>query len=315
MKNKISKFLLFVFVAGLIGCGSNKAQTTTTLSINDSSYTPVQIDTVISVLKKRLLLHGIKNFTITKNNNAIFIQSITLSKEGIKDYLLKKGVLSFYEMYSIIDVAAGIQQADVMLSKKQNKIPSTYSSGPLLNIFFFASPYDDVNGVQQVPPEIGMVYKESLPQVKTYLEQSQSYLPGDIKFIFMPDENNMKGKIIYRVYALKNNTVKINIGNNISKAQSNFDNMGRPSIAVDFNAYGSNLFKRITAANINKYVAIVLDGEVVSAPRVISAIDGGRVEITGVFTIKEATDLAKILSTGYLPLDLALKSIEMHLPK
>ncbi len=55
---------------------------------------------------------------------------------------------------------------------------------------------------------------------------------------------------------------------------------------------------RITAANIEKQVAIVLDGQVYSAPRVNSVIEGGRSQITGNFTTEEAKDLANVLKSG-----------------
>ena len=57
-------------------------------------------------------------------------------------------------------------------------------------------------------------------------------------------------------------------------------------------------WSKITGDNIGKCVAIVLDGVVYSAPRVNSQIDGGRSNITGNFTLEEATDLANVLNSG-----------------
>ena len=57
-------------------------------------------------------------------------------------------------------------------------------------------------------------------------------------------------------------------------------------------------WSKVTGANIGKCVAIVLDGVVYSAPRVNSQIDGGRSNITGNFTLEEATDLANVLNSG-----------------
>jgi preprotein translocase subunit SecD len=309
MKNKIVNFFMLTFMMFALGCSGNKTQTITTLSITDSSYTNGLIDTTINVIKKRLVQQRISNALVTKDKNQIIIESDAIDKDWAKDYLLKKGELCFYEMYNIADVAAGIQAANTALAKKQNVILTAYVPGPLLGIFNFVSTYGDVNGVQKMPSEIGVVYKQNLPQLKTYFEQSANYLPADIKFVFKLDDKMVKDKVVYVVYALRNNNAKAFVGNNILKAASNFDYTGKPAIAIDFNAYGSNLFKRITTNNINKNIAIVLDEEVLTAPNVIAAVDGGKVEITGSFSVKEATELAKVLSTGYLPLNVMLKSI------
>ena len=67
------------------------------------------------------------------------------------------------------------------------------------------------------------------------------------------------------------------------------------------NAAGARSWARLTADNIGRSVAIVLDGYVYSAPRVNQEIEGGRSSITGNFTIQEAKDLANVLKSGKLP--------------
>ena len=64
---------------------------------------------------------------------------------------------------------------------------------------------------------------------------------------------------------------------------------------------GKLQWKRLTAENIKKSVAIVLDGYVYSYPTVQAEIAGGRSSITGNFTVNEAKDLANILKSGKLP--------------
>jgi preprotein translocase subunit SecD len=81
---------------------------------------------------------------------------------------------------------------------------------------------------------------------------------------------------------------------------------GRPSISVRFNELGRKQFARFTTKNINKAIAIVVDGLVYSAPFVNESIEGGNVEIAGVFTKAEAKQFADMLSAGYLPVRLTL---------
>ena len=70
---------------------------------------------------------------------------------------------------------------------------------------------------------------------------------------------------------------------------------------MSMNQEGAKLWKRLTAENLGRSVAIVLDGYVYSFPTVQSEISGGRSSITGNFTVNEAKDLANILKSGKLP--------------
>ena len=76
------------------------------------------------------------------------------------------------------------------------------------------------------------------------------------------------------------------------------------SIQFTMNAEGALLWQRMTRDNINRNIAIVINGYVLSSPRVMSEIAGGNTEISGNFTIEEATDLANILNAGELPVNL-----------
>ena len=69
-------------------------------------------------------------------------------------------------------------------------------------------------------------------------------------------------------------------------------NVGKPAVSIEFTQEGSALFAEITGRNINKPLAIVLDGEPVSAPIVQEQIVGGSAQITGEFTQEQAKNLA-----------------------
>jgi preprotein translocase subunit SecD len=74
-----------------------------------------------------------------------------------------------------------------------------------------------------------------------------------------------------------------------------------PYVELILNSSGARLFEQITAANVKRRLAIVLDNRVYSAPVIQERISGGRASITGSFDIKEARDLAIILRAGALP--------------
>ena len=76
---------------------------------------------------------------------------------------------------------------------------------------------------------------------------------------------------------------------------------GYPSVSIEFNAEGAKLFGLVTEANVNKQLAIVLDGQVQSAPVIRSAIPDGHAIIEGNFSAEDAKLLATILKAGALP--------------
>jgi preprotein translocase subunit SecD len=74
-----------------------------------------------------------------------------------------------------------------------------------------------------------------------------------------------------------------------------------PYVSIEFDREGARRFERITAENVGKRLAIVLDNTVYSAPVIRERIAGGQAQITGSFTFEEASDLAIVLRAGALP--------------
>jgi SecD/SecF fusion protein len=92
-------------------------------------------------------------------------------------------------------------------------------------------------------------------------------------------------------------------GDTLVTAEVRFDQsrFNEAYIALEFNPKGASIFSEVTGQNVNKRLAIVLDGKVHSAPRINERIPSGRASITGRFTIEEAGDLAIVLRAGALP--------------
>jgi len=91
-------------------------------------------------------------------------------------------------------------------------------------------------------------------------------------------------------------------GRDVSTARVSIDqNTSEPYVSVDFNAAGARAFSEVTDANVGKRLAIVLDGNIHSAPQIRERIPSGRAQITGGFSTDEATDLAIVLRAGALP--------------
>jgi preprotein translocase subunit SecD len=90
-------------------------------------------------------------------------------------------------------------------------------------------------------------------------------------------------------------------GSLLINARVEFDQFQQPQVGIEFNRKGARIFDRITGANINKRLAIVLDKSVYSAPNIQDRIAGGKAVITGSFTLNEAKDLSIALRAGSLP--------------
>lgn len=92
-------------------------------------------------------------------------------------------------------------------------------------------------------------------------------------------------------------------GEMLTDAQPAMDQQG-PVVSFQFDSIGAKRFCEVTKENIGKPFAIVLDGEVISAPVIQTSICGGRGQISGGFTVKETADLALLLRAGALPAEL-----------
>jgi preprotein translocase subunit SecD len=91
-------------------------------------------------------------------------------------------------------------------------------------------------------------------------------------------------------------------GDLLTDAQVRIDSQyNQPYVGIEFNSTGARLFDQVTAANVGKRFAIVLDNNVYSAPVIRERISGGSAQISGSFTEKEAADLAIVLRAGSLP--------------
>jgi preprotein translocase subunit SecD len=101
-------------------------------------------------------------------------------------------------------------------------------------------------------------------------------------------------------YLLKNKALLT--GASLETANVQISNrFSEPNVSIKFNSQGASDFDRITAENVRRRLAIVLDGVVHSAPVIQERISGGQAQITGNFTMDEARDLAIVLRAGALP--------------
>jgi preprotein translocase subunit SecD len=135
-------------------------------------------------------------------------------------------------------------------------------------------------------------------QEEAWLAEWQSKIPPGDEILFERVEEE-KGPVNKRPYLVKQRAAMT--GDSLRDALVTIGEFNDAQVSVTFDGAGSAQFERLTAENVKKRLAIVLDRSVYSAPVIQERIAGGRAQISGTFTMDEANDLAIVLRAGALP--------------
>ena len=125
-------------------------------------------------------------------------------------------------------------------------------------------------------------------------------LPAGSEILYETKEDPQTRRVQKTPYLVKKRTSLT--GAYLTDARVQIDSQyNEPYVSITFDKKGARLFERITAENVRRRLAIVLDDNVYSAPVIQEKIAGGEARITGNFTTEEARDLAIVLRAGALP--------------
>jgi len=138
-----------------------------------------------------------------------------------------------------------------------------------------------------------------LPEEKEkFLKEFGDKIPANTEILFQRAVD--RGIVTLRPFLLKKDALLT--GDLLTEAMVSIDNrFMEPYVSITFDRVGARIFEDITAKNIQKRLAIILDDNVHSAPSIRERISGGSAQITGNFTMDEASDLAIVLRAGSLP--------------
>ena len=211
------------------------------------------------------------------------------------------GQTSEAENTGLDELVAELEQQDDSLSSDELNFARN-------NPFFYALNPSMYNGQLMPGPVIGIAHYRDTAKINNWLRlpQVKAALPADLVPMWtVKPAAEYPGGNYYQLIAIKVNTRDGKApldGGVVSDARVAYNNMGgQPEVDMAMNAEGAQTWARLTADNIGRSIAIVLDGMVYSFPRVNTEITGGRSVISGSFTIEEATDLANVLNSGKLP--------------
>lgn len=158
-------------------------------------------------------------------------------------------------------------------------------------------------------PIVGIVAKKDTAKLNEYLRMDvvRNKFPNNVKFVYGAENqeaaDNPNAPLV--LYALKTmpgaNESRLE-GDHVTEARMDYNPLtGKPEVVMAMDNSGSRIWKKMTGDNVGRFVAVVLDDRVYSAPRVDGEIAGGNTSISGAFSAQEAQDLANILKSGKLP--------------
>ena len=131
-------------------------------------------------------------------------------------------------------------------------------------------------------------------------EALKGKIPEGDELLYERKVNKQTGEVTRAPYLLRKQILLT--GDALTNAEVRLGSQfNEPYVSIEFDREGARRFERITAENVGKRLAIVLDNTVYSAPAIRERIAGGQAQITGSFTIEEARDLAIVLRAGALP--------------
>ena len=155
----------------------------------------------------------------------------------------------------------------------------------------------------QNSPVFGQVLESDTAEVGRLIRNpgAQALLPPGVRVLFTAraEGTNEDGEGVYQLVAIRDR-VELQ-GDVITDARPDFDPLtNAPKVSLTMNGEGARAWSQLTAANIEKPVAIVLDNVVYTFPTIQGRIPNGRTEISGV-TADEAEDVVTVLKSGALP--------------
>jgi len=161
-------------------------------------------------------------------------------------------------------------------------------------------------GVKDVQRAKDLIGRTALLEFKLVddVNSLQRALAGEIPFgdviLYQRVEDPKTGAVRKVPYLIQDKTLMT--GDALQDARVRFDQYNnRPYVSLSLKSIGAREFDRITAENVGRHLAIILDNNVYSAPVIKQRISGGQAVIEGSFTLDEAKDLAIVLRAGSLP--------------
>ena len=324
MKTNLIVVVIIFIAFSFWGCTAKRTydyKVTVVPQTYNSVTAPGDMNKAAEVINKRL------NYFLSIPQNRIKLDatgnqiSLTVTKidtssiNKIKALITGYHKLEFWETYENKEVIDYLTQANSLPGKSNVINEVGDSAGKEFNrqnpLFGFLIPRVTANGQPLPSCLIGLAALKDTTKINSYLKMSdvKALFPGDLRFFWSHNPYKYdKTKSLYELHAIKVTTVNkqapLDGSVIISAKTATGSTYAEMIIDLKMDSGGARTWAGITRANINRCIAVVYDGHVISYPRVMNEISGGNTEITGDFTIEEANEIVNILKSGELPYEL-----------
>ncbi len=275
------------------------------------------IERAMEIVRNRVDQYGVSEPTIQKQGGRrIIVELPGVSKESEVHQLLQGTALLEFKLLKDPEISYKIMESlDKFLAGKGlgdslKTVDSTAATSDSIAIaqgdttllaqrhpfLFVARPNQSGTGT-------AIVAEEDRPKINRILNRDdvKFMLPNDVQFLWSSKSEMMQnGKRYYELYIVKA-TPELTGGVIVNARAVIGSDYNQPEVTMEMNSEGAREWARITGANVNKRIAIIMDNAIFSAPKVISKITGGHSQITGMANIEEAKLLEIVLKAGALP--------------
>ncbi len=309
------------------------------------SMQPFSLSKVVQVLGRRLETAAYQHEIKITGSNTLLI-SLTGMEDTVspRAILTSNGRVQFREVYNVTELSEMLTVAievmremnpapvkkvpvsakrdsmskkvsDLLDSIELNEVKEAEKDGSLPLIEFETTSYTDpASGGTRYPASLGIVKLKDTATVRKLFEtyKIKQLSPADMQLCFgepTKKSSTKKEDLQIPLYFLKTKgrPAKAPLENeDVSDAAQSFDQSGKVTIQLQFNNPGTRKWATMTRNNIGRSIAIIINGNVISAPTVIEAILDGSSSITGDYSVQEAQTLCIGLRSIKIPATLTI---------
>ena len=308
--------MMMTLIAVVASCGKNRSfklekdgDVEFMLELDTQEQVKATLEQTVDILRTRLSEAGYEfNIDMHDSKPLIVVVGHELTDgerlRQMRQSLVSSGLLEFWETYDGQDLYADM----VALSQEYDDL----LLGNLLQGTFY-----------QGSASVGYANVSDTAAVNAIIcsERGRRMLPRDLRLLWgakpLPAEWGVNGGTetleLFAIRAVPNEKPKID-GHSIVSAKVEKGYNDEPVISIEMNTLGARLWADMTRNNVGHSIAMVIDGAVLSAPRVNSEIVGGRSQITGNFTLDELKQLAASINATPLPVPVRIISERGYQP-
>ncbi len=292
------------------------------------------IDRAYKIIQARVDKFGVTNPNLQRlpGKNQILVELPGVDNpERVRRLLSGAAKLEFAEVYNTNEISPSLEQLGLYLTREEaaekaarpsttTAVDTSKSASPASSLEAQLAQRSDstqadtsalaaqtaalTNLFVPLPQGLG-VYLKDTGRAGQILRRPEvrSFFPGDL--VFMWDRKGIdatNGQQILPLYFIKKPNGQAPLeGDVIVDATNDYDERGQPEVSMRMNGEGARKWRTLTANNINRQIAIILDNQVYTAPNVNGEIPNGNSSISGSFTVEETKDMANVLKAGKLP--------------